>query len=293
MKRLTLAFLLLLSAGLLHAGGDVDEIDIIVKKKPSGSGKIAATARSDSSGVFRISELPPGDYEMQLSLPTGWTKKGSSSISLKTTFISPKGGVKGLATGRNILENRLQAAALLTPGQTDLLTDSFTLTDTASLTGLLISDDIAISNTSLRFIAMQGGSLPPPQTVELTSASDGNVTYTAAFKADSRTPRWAASLSKTCCAIDREAGEEIAIQPNTAGLAPGTYFGNITIVIQIGSLKIEYSSVRTVAVTVVVVPRGDSTKLPIVMDKRMDFSPLVSDTAYQTSTVKISNTDAV
>jgi hypothetical protein len=55
----------------------------------SSERRVAATARSDASGVFRIADLPPGDYEVQAMMQKAWREKNNAgSIARKTTFIA-------------------------------------------------------------------------------------------------------------------------------------------------------------------------------------------------------------
>src|ERR1017187_8914740 len=65
--------------------GVIGETDDCVLLRCRGSGPLAATA----SGVFRIADLPPGDYEMQAMIPKAWGQKNNAgSIARKTTFIA-------------------------------------------------------------------------------------------------------------------------------------------------------------------------------------------------------------
>ena len=44
----------------------------------SSERRVAATARSDASGVFRIADLPPGDYEVQAMMQKAWRQKNNA-----------------------------------------------------------------------------------------------------------------------------------------------------------------------------------------------------------------------
>jgi hypothetical protein len=69
--------------------GVIGETDDCVLLRCRGSGLIAATARSDASGVFRIADLPPGDYEVLAMMQKAWRQKNNAgSIARKTTFIA-------------------------------------------------------------------------------------------------------------------------------------------------------------------------------------------------------------
>lgn len=78
-----------LSCGRIGETGSSERRGDRVLLRCRGSGLIAATARSDASGVFRIADLPPGDYEVQAMMQKAWRQKNNAgSIARKTTFIA-------------------------------------------------------------------------------------------------------------------------------------------------------------------------------------------------------------
>ncbi len=66
---------------LVMASNDVKGIDIVVKKKPSGS--LAVKSSTDSSGNFSFNNLDPGNYTMIVDMP-GISSSGSYSFTVSS-----------------------------------------------------------------------------------------------------------------------------------------------------------------------------------------------------------------
>ena len=56
------------------------------------------------------------------------------------------------------------------------------------MTGAFISEEVALSATGLRFVAMERGLAPQPQTFQPTTAAENEVAFPAVFSPDSRRP---------------------------------------------------------------------------------------------------------
>jgi len=170
-----------------------------------------------------------------------------------------------------------------------LFSDDFTVADVVAITGVLVSEDANSSTTLLRFIAVEGGAGPPAQALQITSASDNSVLYAAAFSADTRAPSWNATLSRSSNTLTAGTGEEIAVQPQITGLAPGTYLGQIQIAVHDGSRSFD----RVMGVTLTILSRVSSASLPIAVDRSMDLPPRTEDGSNAPSAIHVTSTSPV
>src|ERR1035438_8480731 len=156
---------------------NVKGIDIIVRKKPGGG---SITAQTDSSGVYRIQNLPAGDYQLEATsanwnqlAPCGGdgppvqqtTQVNNSRSNIKNNAAGPRPAA--LASGPGVTNGQLLFSGTLCQGL--VITQDFTLSDTADLTGVFTSDDVTLSTTSLSFRAVVGGATQRRQTLDISA----------------------------------------------------------------------------------------------------------------------------
>src|ERR1039457_6572719 len=168
---------------------NVRGIDIIYKKKPAGS--IIAQTQTDSSGVYRIQSLPAGDYQLEATsanwnqlAPCGGdgppvqqtTQVNNSRSNIKNNAAGPRPAA--LASGPSVTNGQLLFSGTLCQGL--VITQDFTLSDTADLAGVFTSDDVILSTTALSFRAVVGGPAPAAQTLDISATGSSAVSYTAA-----------------------------------------------------------------------------------------------------------------
>lgn len=235
--------------GVLGATKDIRNIDIIVRKHPSGS---ASFVRADESGRIRFSLTEAGTYEIQ-----GVARGGAAGPLFGGVFrldgaFAPRVFRPGpVARGARLDGNQLLMAGADKPGGV-LFTTTVEVGAAAEFNGMLRSDDeVRVDRRHLVFYGIAGGPQPAAQRVRVVNESAGTASYTAAAESVDRA--LALAVNPASGTVPAGGWGEITVRP-AAGLAAGVYGGFVRVRMQTADGPRE----TAVAVTVHVQAEADS-----------------------------------
>ncbi len=228
----------------------VKDIDIIVKKHPTGNGAIAV--RTDGGGTARIFLAEAGEYDIEFSsrdagpriLSVEGQLKKAIGKSGSSGFAAPRGSIRSadpetigigfMAVDTNPDRVRLKHPRIdLTQG---IHTERITTFGPADLMLRLTEDvpdparpGLKAPTKQLEFVAVEGGPAPARQTVPVLS--DTGADWQIQF---APIDRISASFSKPGGRLAPGVSDTVDVTVLAVGLAPGVYKGQISILTAAG-----------------------------------------------------------
>jgi hypothetical protein len=242
----------------------IKDIDIIIKKQPSGS---ATLVRTDSNGGFSVRIPEPGTYALRFAAPPELPGlPGTVRSTVKFLADNPAAAefsVRKPSPGRRFAVKGGISQVRLTPtGPSGLYKyETLEFSGPGLFTGQMSADRSLTSVAALSFVAVEGQLSPLPQGITITAEGYRSFEYAAILRSG-LDRRWRTQLEGSSGAWRGEGEKpELRVSINTSGLTAGTYSDEVVLTLIDGEAREE---VR-VPISIHILPRGSD--LGILTDR--------------------------
>ncbi len=165
------------------------------------------------SRPFAVSVSVAGSIIWLTATPvSGTTSSGGDAVV--TVSANPTGLPKGVYTGRVQISN---------PSTGDQVSVPVTMTVSGT------PQQLRLSQTGFLFSALEGGKVPPSQSLGVVNAGVGSMNWTATTSALSGGSRWLAATPVAGTSTAGSVASTAQISVNPAGLTPGVYYGLVSV----------------------------------------------------------------
>jgi len=279
---------LCLGTGSLRAATkDIKNIDIIVKKQPTGT---ATQYVSDDAGRVRLEIAEAGTYTIEAvakALAGGLARAGA--IRMRGNFANRGAGDAGerRVAGKWVDGNALLASGVEQAGGGGgvLFSTTVTVTGPVSFTGQLTADaEVRLAARHVVFYGVENGPQPPAQRVTIVNNSTAAASYTASFAAAGA--RWALNAGPPSGSIAAGDVQELELRPG-AGMGLGAYHGFL----KVRMVTAEGTFEQAAAVTLYV-QAAASSRAKILVDRESAVAFPLPEGGYEAATYTFTNNGA-